>query len=467
MSLSDIISPWTTSEYPTSTYMKSIDPTNTAGLVSTYESAASAIATITKVGDLVSVSRVIRGAEASLAIISAEQVLATATDDSVRAQATEVIFQHSVNLDALNWEENLYDTALNRPANIIYLAVFFLLFAYYSLVCIRSRYWWFNIAFWCGYALEFSGFLGRVLSFSDWTNLNYFLLQFVSLTIAPAFIMGGVYFTFGQLVVVYGRHFSLLKPLWYTYFFITFDVVSLVIQAIGGGMASAALSNNEDNSNGTHVMVAGIAFQVLSMSVFLVLWAIFLRAVFFKDAALIQSDNRLKKPTFMNFMRLLFNTKEANTYKNSEMEQFYNQRYHDLRLRKLVNFYPLAITLGTLAIYVRCVYRVVELAQGWTGYLITHEVFLMVLDALMIAICGIIFVVFHPFIVFGKENVLQVKHIRNNHDVKGIHHDEEEGEEKHHLPEELQDSPAESQEDAEENSISQTTVYDNQKVSKA
>jgi hypothetical protein len=35
------------------------------------------------------------------------------------------------------------------------------------------------------------------------------------------------------------------------------------------------------------------------------------------------------------------------------------------------------ISIGTILILIRCVYRVIELAQGWSGYLITHEPYFM------------------------------------------------------------------------------------------
>ena len=60
----------------------------------------------------------------------------------------------------------------------------------------------------------------------------------------------------------------MLKPLHYSYIFITCDVVSLVVQAVGGGMTSIAAQRYENVDSGTYTMIAGIAFQVFSMSVF-------------------------------------------------------------------------------------------------------------------------------------------------------------------------------------------------------
>lgn len=82
---------------------------------------------------------------------------------------------------------------------------------------------------------------------------------------------------------------------------------------------------------------------------------------------------------------------------------------------------PFAMTAAVVVVYIRCVYRVVELAEGYGGYLYSHEPYLMVLDACMIAIAGIIFVPFHPYWVFGKENVVKLATIKKNQDE---HHEE-------------------------------------------
>ncbi|EDK38189.2 hypothetical protein PGUG_02287 [Meyerozyma guilliermondii ATCC 6260] len=142
--------------------------------------------------------------------------------------------------------------------------------AFYFIIMVwKSSFQWFNITFIFGYGLELVGCIGRVLSFKDNTDMNYYLLQFVALTIAPAFIMAGIYFIFAQCVVIYGRKFSVWKPMWYTYFFIGCDVVSLLIQAVGGTIASTEANTNSNSNFGKNTMVVGIMFQVVSMTIFL------------------------------------------------------------------------------------------------------------------------------------------------------------------------------------------------------
>ena len=188
------MSSWTPTSVPTKTTLSSIAVTHAPELYETMISVYSRVVTERDWVNLRSLSQVFRGAQASLTIISAEQVLATATDSEVMAQATEEIFYATLNLKNLAYLKNLYKYYLSRPANIIYLVVYFLLFAYFAVMSIKSRYWWYNVTFVCGYGLEFIGFLGRVLAFTDDTRMQFYLMQIVCLTIAPAFIMAGVYF---------------------------------------------------------------------------------------------------------------------------------------------------------------------------------------------------------------------------------------------------------------------------------
>lgn len=410
---------WSPSSMPTHTVLSSINPTHTSGLQHTLSSVISRASTETDPVNLMSLSQMGRGAQASLTIIGAEQVLATATADAVKARATQAIFEATVNLNELSDEENLYNTNLKMAPNVVYLVIFAIVFFFTTGMLVTSRYHWYNITFFAGYGLEFAGFLGRSLAIHKTNDINLFLLQYITLTIAPAFIMGGIYFIFAQVVVIHGREFSVLKPMWYSYFFIATDVVSLLIQAGGGGAASIASKNHTDPAPGTNTMIAGISFQVVAMTIFLGFWFEFLNRIYFKHAKTIAqtTSNPLAKRSFGNYLKFLFNTKKARAYRREHLDAYYNPKFADIRSRSYFDWFPLAVTVAVIAIYIRCVYRVAELSEGFDGYLVTTEVFLMVLDALMIAICGLIFIPFHPVLVFGSKNVIKLETIKKNHDI--------------------------------------------------
>ncbi|KAG5421610.1 RTA3 [Candida metapsilosis] len=427
------ITAWTpsTTSTVTSTSLMSVPTTAQDALESSLSAALhslSSYGTSIDNQEYVLASQAIRGAQASLSILSAQGVLATATADNVKAQATELIFNSTQNLEDLFWDENIYKIhRLTRPGNIIFLVLFSISFLWYILILVKSRYWWFNIAFFCGAALEFLGFLGRVLSFNDMTYFPYYLLQLIVLTIAPAFIMGGIYFLLGQLVIIHGRQYSALKPLWYAYIFIACDITSLVIQAIGGGIAAVRAETYENADPGTYTMVAGIAFQVLSMSIYIIFWAIFLWKIYFPKSEKypqtglekeVVDPRQVLKPSLKNFFKLILNSKKTAEYKRHVLESYYNPKYADIRSRKLYDYFPLAVSLAIIAVFVRCIYRVVELAQGFTGYLITHEVYIMCLDALMLFFALYIFIPFHPHIVFGSTNIIRLGDIKDNNDEK-------------------------------------------------
>ncbi|CAK9438305.1 uncharacterized protein LODBEIA_P25290 [Lodderomyces beijingensis] len=422
---------WTPSSVPTSTTLTSIATSHASALHKTISSVVERAATETDHINLISLSQAYRGAMASLTIISAEGVLATETAPSIQAQATQAIFNATLNLKDLVDEENIFGYNPDAAGNGIYLAIFAIIFGYIAVMCIWSRYWWFNVTFFCGFFLEMLGFIGRILAIDNTAVQSYYIMQLVCLTIAPAFIMAGIYFIFGQLVVIHGRQYSVLRPMWYSYFFIASDVVSLIIQAGGGGAASVASSNHTDAKPGTNTMIAGIAVQVFAMSIFLVFWFEFLNRIYFKNSAkpdpkVKQDQHPLEKRSFGNFFKLLLNTKSVREYRHTHLEKFYNAKFASVRTQKLFDWLPLAMTIAVVVVYIRCVYRVVELAMGFSGYLYEHEVYVLVLDAAMIAICGIVFLPFHPIWVFGKKNIVKLASIKKNLDE---HEEKEDGSE--------------------------------------
>jgi len=85
-------------------------------------------------------------------------------------------------------------------------------------------------------------------------------MQIVCLTIAPAFLAAGIYLTLSRIVLTFGPQNSRIKPLSYPPIFIPCDVISLLLQAIGGGMASVASHQDKSPAAGDYIMVVGLAF---------------------------------------------------------------------------------------------------------------------------------------------------------------------------------------------------------------
>jgi uncharacterized membrane protein len=125
-------------------------------------------------------------------------------------------------------------------------------------------------------------------------------------------------------------------------------VVSLVIQAVGGGMAAIAFQQNppKNTDNGTHIMVAGILFQLASIMVFVSLFIVVIfRALKSKGEVLTQ---------------------------------------------RRIQWIIAAMVLSVVLIVIRSIYRTIELLQGWSGYLITTERYFIALDgAMMVGAVGV------------------------------------------------------------------------------
>lgn len=165
----------------------------------------------------------------------------------------------------------------------------------------------------------------------------------------------------GEFIRRFGRESSILKPSLYLWIFVTCDIVSLVVQAVGGGMASGQATKVHGNTApGTHVMVAGIVFQLFSITIFVFCAADFIRRTM---------RRRLLQQLTGSVIPLLG-----------------------------------AMILSVLCIYARSIYRTIELLQGWTGYLITHESYFVGLDGAMMVVAVTVFNVLHPGWLLPSDN---------------------------------------------------------------
>jgi hypothetical protein len=82
-------------------------------------------------------------------------------------------------------------------------------------------------------------------------------MQITTLIIAPTFFTAGLYVILGALINRLGRHSSILSPKMYAIIFLTCDIIALVIQAVGGGMASTEADEIDgDTKPGTNIMVS-------------------------------------------------------------------------------------------------------------------------------------------------------------------------------------------------------------------
>jgi hypothetical protein len=214
---------------------------------------------------------------------------------------------------------------------------------------------------------ELIGWIGRTWSAECPTNLNAFLMQICTLIIGPTFFTAGIYIILGRLITLTGGKgvTSPISARMYLIIFCACDIISLVVQAVGGASAATAVSETppKESSTGTNIMVAGIVFQMASITVFAALFVDFLRRVRKIGNGLLTRD-----------------------------------------MKALI----WATTFSVVLIYVRSIYRTVELAQGWDGYLITREGYFLGFDGALMVLAVAAFNFAHPGYLLPK-TVVAVK----------------------------------------------------------
>ena len=176
-----------------------------------------------------------------------------------------------------------------------------------------------------------------------------------------------IYFCLYQIADILGRQHSFLKPEWYTRVFITADVLCLAIQAAGGGLA---FSDSSDDSGlgpnadtGLHIIVVGLAVQIASLAVFL---ALFL-------SMLIRAAGSSRK----------------------YLERDYSAVYSAPLTGKFKVFVGMLLFVS-VCILVRCVYRVVEFADGLDSSMAQNEGLFIGMDSTMVTLAFIGLSVCHP-----------------------------------------------------------------------
>lgn len=205
-----------------------------------------------------------------------------------------------------------------------------------------------------------------MLHYNAWSS-DGFKIQIISIVISPSFLAAGLYLTLKHLVLLLGPENSRLKPKLYPYIFVSCDIFSIVLQAVGGGIAAS--ENIELLDVGDNIIVTGIAFQVATMFVCICLAA---------DFGWSSLKSRRRKT-------------EADVYDDSVQVEFKGGK-------TWFKISCIALAASFLAIFIRCIYRCVpslssemsiltdscsipEMAGGWGGPRMQDEVAFMILES--------------------------------------------------------------------------------------
>ncbi|KAK2742405.1 hypothetical protein FQN55_007843 [Onygenales sp. PD_40] len=256
-------------------------------------------------------------------------------------------------------------------ANVVLTALFGISCAAFFLQAFKSKQFiGFSVAMTLGTVGETLGYVGRILMHNNpWKEIP-FMIQICCLTVAPAFLAAGIYFCLSRIVTTFGRENSRIPAVWYPRIFITCDVIALILQAAGGGIASSADPGDSSADLGKNLMIAGVVFQVVTLGIFIVL----------------ASDFAIR--TWLRIRSLGAGALDA--------------KYARLRDSTAFRSFLLALAISTLFIFVRCVYRIAELSGGWDGPLMKEEPLFIALEGGMVSAAVLVLNAFHPGRCFGQ-----------------------------------------------------------------
>ncbi|KAK5951665.1 phospholipid-translocating ATPase rsb1 [Knufia fluminis] len=280
--------------------------------------------------------------------------------------------------------------------NAAYAALFAILIIPNLTFGIRYKTWSFMSWLCLGLIGETVGYIGRIMLNDNIFSFNGFLMYLIPLTIAPAFITASIYLCLARVIYILDPNLmhTRLKPMTYTKIFVTFDIISLILQAAGGGLAATA-DDQAGSDMGINVMIAGLAFQVVSLLIFIGLcsdfaWRLYKGIVSKKmrftvtdaDTTYPPSQGLARRPTWMR--------------RSEEVGGDSALDYTSIKTSVMFKGFIGALGVATFLILVRSSYRLAELQEGFDGELANDQLTFMILEGPMIILSCIALTAFHP-----------------------------------------------------------------------
>ncbi|KIN94352.1 hypothetical protein M404DRAFT_17227 [Pisolithus tinctorius Marx 270] len=227
----------------------------------------------------------------------------------------------------------------------------------------KFRMWWLIPTVVVAGILEIIGWSTRLWSSISPTLLTPFEIQLVATILAPTPFLAANFVILGKIIIQLGPQYSRLSPKFYTLVFCAFDVVCLIIQAVGGAYATNEFNQHQNPDKGGNITLVGVTIQSCAMVLYILCAGEFLLR-------------------FLNDMPI----RKTSTPWN--------------RVRWLV----LGLVIQTTCLFIRSVYRTIELSNGWNGPIISNEVYFNVFDGAMMTIAFFAFNAFHPGFFFKNDH---------------------------------------------------------------
>ncbi|KAI0908300.1 RTA1-domain-containing protein [Ustulina deusta] len=262
-------------------------------------------------------------------------------------------------LDTCSVSESFYGYRPNLGIDIFFTIVYVAVIGHCLFIVIHKRKWLgYTISVLLGALLEFVGFVLRVYGYAQPFVRIGWIIQYSVITFAPVFTSAAIYVCIGRIADYLGRGKFNIRPNLYARIFIPSDIFALLIQASGGGVSfTEEVPLDGGISTGQGVIIAGLTLQVVSLTVFFIL-----------------------------FMGIIW---PANLFRPKKYEKLDQD---DKRVRNFILYILTAIIL----IIGRSAFRVAEFSGGIFGPLGHNESLFIIFDGFPIAIATSLMVVFHP-----------------------------------------------------------------------
>lgn len=170
----------------------------------------------------------------------------------------------------------------------IFFAVAFAIFFFLQLNFLRLwRTWSYSCCMAAGLALEIGGYIARAKLNYHPISVHWFLVyvfhphvfckvyilrpfnsNILCISIAPFFFTTSIYLVLTHVIVRYGIHDFPLSPRAFLITFMSSDLISIILQAVGGGIGVLAPTWSAQ-SLGMNIFLAGVSLQVFSLLIFM------------------------------------------------------------------------------------------------------------------------------------------------------------------------------------------------------
>ncbi|KAL3417704.1 rta1 domain-containing protein [Phlyctema vagabunda] len=266
------------------------------------------------------------------------------------------------NSTSVSEENDRYAYKPSMVAGVLFVILFTISTLYHMFQMIRNRTRYF-VPFIIGGFFQIIGYACRAIASNEAPNYSKipYILQALLLLLSPALFAASIYMILGRIIrLTDGEKYSLVRATRLTKLFVTGDVLSFLAQCGGGGILASSDSRSSADT-GKIIIVVGLIVQIIFFGCFSMIAGLFHKRI------------------------------AANPTRQSQSLNVPWQRF-------LVVLYVVS-----LLIMIRSVFRLIEYIQGEKGYLMTHEVYLYIFDAVLMFFAMVAFNVWHPSKIIDKE----------------------------------------------------------------